>query len=428
MGREHAEPSWPWGLDRFQQVLRHLIWRAGVPVDPFPVRNPWLAAASGITEVESALAQGLEAAQPGLKGLYPHTVEVTFGENVDLEGARHFADGILLAAEHFPDAPVALMEASSLSHEAVAVENAEMSAGTRTFLATSKEATPAFVWARSEIRVDSDTFLPADPGKQRIVHHDLLVGERRGLLLGLGAGLPAPAGAHEYIHAVDMGSAHPEWLEADVLPGHPQALREEARAETGRRLGKPADQVTHADMASVWGEHTVSDMREFVAVLAADSIVNGPHADRFSHRVYDRLQVAVSEFEPGPGAQLQDWHGRPHTRDAHGIAEVFDDQPVLPPREREDAIQLIARLRRQDEEITRAETARSAAIRGAVAASAGVAPVPNSAAPPKRPAPRGPSPDPVNHPGVLSSPTPPQVYKVHEYKQSQGLEQSKEFN
>ncbi|WTW95596.1 hypothetical protein OG216_20390 [Streptomycetaceae bacterium NBC_01309] len=432
MGREHSEPSWPWGLDRFQQVLRHLIWRAGVPVDPFPVRNPWLAAASGITEVESALAQGLEAAQPGLKGLYPHTVEVTFGDDVDLEGARHFADGMLLAAERFPDAPVALVEATSLAGRSLpGVKSSQATAASWSGLGTvqpDKELPPAFVYARSEIRVDSDAYLSTDPDTQRETYSSLQTTERKRTLLGLGAGLPTPAGAHEYIHSVDKAVAHPEWREADVVPGHPQSLRDEAIDEVGRRLGKPADQVTRADVVSVWGEYAATDLDEFVPILVADAIVNGPHADSFSHRVYDRLQVAVSEFEPGPGAQLQDWHGRPHTRDAHGIAELWDEKPVVPPPQREDAIQLVARLRRQNEEITRAEAARSAAIRGAVAASAGVAPVPNSAAPLKSPVPRGPSSDPVNRPEILSSPAPPQVYKVHEYKNAQGLEQSKEFN
>ncbi|HSA49699.1 MAG TPA: hypothetical protein VLH10_06245 [Yinghuangia sp.] len=421
--RERSERYWPWGVDRSQQVLRHLIWRAGVPVDLFPVRNPWLAAAPGITEVESALARGLEAAQPGLKGVYPHTVEVAFGGDVDLERVRHFADGVLLAAEHFPDAPVALVEAAPLSGQSLeGVEGtSQVTAQTWSGLGTVQpdmELPPTFVYARSEIRVDSDVYLSADPGKQREIYSGERASERSGLLLGLGASLPTPAGVHEYIHSVDKARAHPEWREADVVPGHPLSLRDEAMAEVGRRVGKPPDQVSRADVVGVWGEYAATDFGEFVPIMVADAIVNGPHADSFSHRVYDRLQVAVSEFAPGPGAKLQDWHGRPHTRDAHGIPELWDKKPVLPPG-------APAAAPAQKEE---ARTAGSTETRSVIAATAGFSPVTNVAAAPKSPGPRGPSPGPVNHPEALRSPVPPQVYKVHEAKQARGLGKTMKLN
>jgi len=433
MTGERAEGSWPWGIDRFRQVLRHYIWRAGVPVDPFPVRNPWLAAAPGISEVNAALAQGLEAAQPGLKGVYPHTVEVAFADDVDLEGARHFADGVLLAAEHFPDAPVALVETASLSGQSLeGVASSQVTAQTWSGLATAepvdKELPPVFVYARSEIRLDSDAYLSTDPDSQREIYSALRMTERKRTLLGPGAGLPTPSGVHEYIHSVDKTVAHPEWHEADVLPGHPQSLRDEAMDEVGRRVGKPADQVSRRDVAGVWGEYAATDFGEFVPILVADAIVNGPHADAFSHRVYDRLQIAVSEFEPGPGAKLQDWHGRPHTRNAHGLTELFDEKPVVPPAPREELSQILARLVQSEEDITRARTARSAAMRGVMAASVGFAPVANSAAPPKSPTPGSRPSDPVNDPEILRSPAPPLVYKVHEHKEGPGLGKSMEPN
>ncbi|MFJ8747621.1 hypothetical protein ACIRL2_50885 [Embleya sp. NPDC127516] len=275
--------------------------------------------------------------------------------------------------------------------------------------------------------MDSDVYLSTDPAKQREAYSSLRRTEHKRTLLGLGAGLPTASGVHEYIHAVDK-TAHPEWREADVVPGHPQSLRDEAMAEVGRRVGKPADRVSRRDVVSVWGEYAATDFGEFVPILVADAIVNGPHADSFSHRVYDRLQVAVSEFEPGPGAQLQDWHGRPHTRDAHGITELWNEKPVLPPAPREEPSQILARLIQLQENITQARTARSAAMRSVMAASVGFAPVANSAAPPKSPTPGSRSSDPVNNPEILRSPAPPLVHKVHGHKEAPGLGKSLELN
>lgn len=404
-----------------------------MPVDPFPVHNPWLAAAPGITEVNSTLARGLEAAQPGLKGVYPHTVEAAIGDGVDLEGARHFADGVLLAAGHFPDAPVALVESAPLSGQSlVGIDGgSQVTALTWSGLATvplDKELPQTFAWARSEIRVDSDAYLSTDPGAQQRMYRGLLTDAHKRSILGLGAGLPTVSGVHEYIHSVDMCAAHPEWREADVVPGHPQSLRDEAMAEVGRRVGKPADQVSRADVVSVWGEYSTTDFGEFVPILVADAIVNGPHADSFSHRVYDRLRVAVSEFEPGPGAKLQDWHGRPHTRDDHGIKELWDKKPVLPPEQQKEPSQIAADVVQWAADIAQARTARTAAIRGAMAASAGLAPVANSAAPLRSPTPTVAPSGPVNNPEILRSPAPPLVYKIHEPKAAPGLGLSMELN
>lgn len=261
--------------------------------------------------------------------------------------------------------------------------------------------------------------MSADPDTQRINDANDRATERDGLLLGLGAILPTPSGVHEYIHSVDKAMAHPEWREADVVPGHPLSLRDEAIAEVGRRVGKPADQVSHADVVSVWGEYAASDLGEFVPVLVADSIVNGPHADGFSHRVYDRLQVAAGEFKPGPGAKLQKWRGRPRTSQTHGISELFDEYPVLPPGAP------AASPGRQAE----ARIARTAEIHAVTAAAcAGLTPAANTAAAPKSPVLRGASPLPVNRPEILRGPTPPQVDKDHEFKEAAGLGTSLELN
>lgn len=357
---------------------------------------------------------------------------MAFGVDVDLEGARHFADGVLLAAEHFPDAPVALVESTPLSGQSlVGMGDSQVTAQTWSGLGTvqpDKELPPRFVYARSEIRVDSDAYLSTDPNTQQATYSALRTDEHKRTSLGLGAGLPTATGVHEYVHSVDKAAAHPEWREADVVPGHPQSLRDEAMAEVGRRVGKPADQVSRADVVSVWGEYAATDFDEFVPIMVADAIVNGPYADSFSHRVYDRLQVAVSEFEPGPGAKLQDWHGRPHTRDAHGIKELWDEKPVLPPVQRKEPSQILADIVQWQADITQARTAQEAAIRGAVAASAGLAPMANSAAPLRSPTPTAAPSGPVNNPEILRSPAPPLVYKAHEPKAAPGLGLSMELN
>ncbi|MGW0660904.1 hypothetical protein [Streptodolium elevatio] len=392
-------------------------------MDPFPVRNPWLAAASGIAEINAAAARALQASQAGLDGRYPHVAEVTFGDNVDPDRARHFLDGMLLAAEHFPDAPVSLVDDRPLSNQPlVGVDHGQVSAqtGSTLYMSPSADNKPdRFVHARSEILVDSDSYLSADPDTQRINDAALRATERDRLLLGLGAILPTPAGVHEYIHSVDKAMAHPEWREADVVPGHPLALRDEALAEVGRRVGKPTDQVSREDVVSVWGEYAATDLSEFVPLLVADKIVNGPYADRFSHRVYDRLQVAVSNFKPGPGAKLQKWRGRPRTDNSHGISELFDEYPVLPP-----GAPTASPGRLEDARIS-----RTTEIHGAMAvACAGLTPAANTAAAPKSPAPRSPSTVTANRPEILRSTTPPQIDKAHELKEAPGLGTSLELN
>lgn len=162
---------------------------------PFPVRNPWLAAAPGIN---SAATRELKAAQPGLQGLYPHMVEVAFGDNVDPDRVRHFLDGVLPAAEHFPDAPVALVESASLSRQSLrGVEDTWVSAETWSGFGKvqpDKQLPPAFVHARSEIRVDSDEYLSKDTCTQRETYRGLRLTERDRLHVGLGTtSLPTPS-------------------------------------------------------------------------------------------------------------------------------------------------------------------------------------------------------------------------------------------
>lgn len=63
-----------------------------------------------------------------------------------------------------------------------------------------------------------------------------------------------------------------------------------------------------------------------------------------------------------------------------------------------------------------------------IEAAAGFTPVANVAPAGKSPVLRGPASDPVNHPEVLRSPAPPQVYKVHEAKEARGPGKSMKLN
>ncbi|MFJ8746304.1 hypothetical protein ACIRL2_44025 [Embleya sp. NPDC127516] len=329
--------SAPPGYGRSDRLLRHLIWRSGVPVDPFPVRHPGLAAARDLFEVEDVLGSELAQAQRGLAEVYeyePH-VPVNLG-SADVEGARHFADGLLLGAQHFPDAPVERIVGTALSRlslEAVggATQVSALTSPQIYITHPDELGRRFFAYAQAEIKVDTAAFLSKRPAKQRETYADLRATDRGSLLLGMGASLPTPTGVHEYLHVVEKTMAHPEWRKAGVIPGYPNSLSDDVRAAVALRVGKPAERLTKADYVSVVGEYAATTLDELVAVLGTDAIMNGPNAEPISRLVYDRLQAAVRPFEPGPGATLSIWLGRARTRDVRAALNLQGQEPTLPP-------------------------------------------------------------------------------------------------
>ncbi|MGW1997485.1 hypothetical protein [Embleya sp. NPDC001921] len=284
------------------------------------------------------LGSELALAQRGLAEAYEYEprVSVNLG-SADVEGARHFADGLLLGARHFPDALVERIVGTALSRLSLEAVEGETQATALTsceiFTTRPDElGRRFFAHAEAEIKVDTAAFLSRKPAKQRETYADLRATDRGFLLLGMGAGLPTPTGVHEYLHVVEKAMAHPEWRKAGVIPGYPNSLRDDVRAAVALEVGKPAERLTKADYVSVVGEYAAtSDLAELVAILGTDAIMNGPNVKPISRLVYDRLQAAVRPFEPGPGATLSVWLGRARTRDVRAALNLQVEEPTLPP-------------------------------------------------------------------------------------------------
>ncbi|MEU8133598.1 hypothetical protein [Streptodolium elevatio] len=303
----------------WRESARYHLWKwVGIPTLPTTVADPALRAARTVDEVVHATQRGLSAAT---------------GRNVALERSgsalsaktlREFSDGMLLAVRRHGRVPLDALEVGSLPREQLAFAGANVQCDT---------VTAQLTHCGGHITLNESRFRPG-------ARFGLWMGARGAELGGLGRTrrlrTPQAAGAHELAHVVDALMAHPEWKQAGVMPDHPQSLREQVAEMVGERRGKPAGQVTPKDVAAELGVNAAGDfdgaMNELVADADADVSVNKEKAHPINQKVAERLAQAKEPFVPGPGARLQEWRGREHTRSVTGVEHWFPDVnfPVAP--------------------------------------------------------------------------------------------------
>jgi hypothetical protein len=298
--------------------LRFSLWKAGVRIDPFPVVHPHLKHARTLDQVQKGLDQGLEEV------LIDSAAVVRLGADADVDTARHFADGILLAAPRFPQVWLSAVTAVPMQYSE---QGLPFAATTHTHW---KARDFRFVLTHSRISVAAE-WLSQEPGTRRFWEGGGQALARLDPGRPPGTSTPTGIGVHEFIHAVEAQLAHPEWKYAGVIPGYPNSLRDDVARMVGDRLGIPAARVTEHQVGQVLGFYAATNLGELTAEAGADVILNGPRANPINQSIFGRMKTAILPFEPGPGAELQVWLGRHQTQAIEGIHEYAKRHTFPPP-------------------------------------------------------------------------------------------------
>lgn len=295
----------------WRESVRYHLWkRVGVPTLPKKVVDPALRAARTADEVVRATERGLSA----ITGR-SITVERN-GSSLSAKTLREFSDGMLMAARRHGRVPLDLLAVGSLPKNTFA----------RTELSVVRDpVTTQLTHYGGHIILNESRFRPGGRlGVLQTARWAELAGYVRTRMY-----TPQAFGAHELAHVVDSLMAHPEWKQAGVLPNFPQSLRQQVVEMIGERRGKPAGRVTPKDVAAELGANAASDfdgtMNELVADADADVTLNRDMAHPINQKVAERLAQAKEPFAPGPGARLQEWRGREHTRSVTGMEHWFPD-------------------------------------------------------------------------------------------------------
>lgn len=370
----------------WRESVRYHLWKwVGVPMVPTRVADPALRAARTLEEVVRATEQGLSAATGR------NVAVEREGRSLSARTLREFSDGMLMAARRHGRVPL----------DGLAVDSLPKSKFAQAYVKVEGDpATAQLKYYGGHIVLGEARFRPGGRfAVLQLARWTELAGHVRPRML-----TPQAFGAHEVAHLVDSLMAHPEWKQADVMPDFPQSLRGQVVELIGERRGKPAGQVTLDDVAAELGANAASDfngpMSELVADADADVTVNKGKSHPINRKVAERLAQAKESFVPGPGARLQVWRGREHTRSVTGLEHLLPDvavpaastrEPARQPAPEAGPVREPARIhphapRRAVRPV--ADGGRSALVdppvRGAIAARSGLPPTSKPTATPRR--------------------------------------------